>query len=152
MLRRNKVYAYIIRGEHLLVFRHVDFPKEGIQIPGGTVEEGEDPALAVLREAFEETGLESLQKVSYLGSDEWVMLKNNDEEMHYFRYFYPLICEPPVPDSWLHDELYPSDGSPAPITFEFYWLPVAEAASSLHPCYAASLDRLFDNLPGHPRG
>ena len=152
MLRRNKVYAYIIRGEHLLVFHHVDFPEAGIQIPGGTVEEGEDPALAVLREAFEETGLESLQKVSYLGSDEWVMSKNNDEEMHYFRYSYHLICEQPVPDSWLHDELYPSDGSPAPLTFEFYWLPVAEAASSLHPYYAASLDRLFDNLPGHPRG
>ena len=85
MLRRNKVFAYIIRGEHLLVFRHVDFPEAGIQIPGGTMEGGEDPALAVLR-------------------------------------------EPSVPDSWLHDELYPSDGSPAPITFEFYWLPAAGAA------------------------
>ena len=61
MLQRNKVYAYITRGDHLLVFRHVDFPEAGIQIPGGTLEDGEEPDEAVLREAFEETGLEELQ-------------------------------------------------------------------------------------------
>ena len=29
------MYAYITRAEQLLVFKQVDFPKAGIQIPGG---------------------------------------------------------------------------------------------------------------------
>jgi ADP-ribose pyrophosphatase YjhB (NUDIX family) len=70
MLRRHKVYAYITRAEQLLVFKQVDFPEAGIQIPGGTIESGELPEDAVLREAVEETGLERLHLVSYLGSDE----------------------------------------------------------------------------------
>lgn len=121
-------------------------------MPGGTIEEGEDPAVAVLREAFEETGLESLHLVSYLGSDEWVIPNNRCEEVHYLRYFYHLICEPSVPDSWLHDEIHPSEGPPGPITFEFYWLPVAEAAASLRSYYVTNIDKLLDNLPGHSVG
>ena len=37
------------------------------QIPGGTVEAGELPAVAALREAHEETGLTALKLVKYLG-------------------------------------------------------------------------------------
>ncbi len=40
---RHKVYAYITHGHRLLVFSHRDFPEAGIQVPGGTMEEGEDP-------------------------------------------------------------------------------------------------------------
>jgi hypothetical protein len=39
----NKVYAYFTRRDQLLVFRHVDFPEVGIQVPGGTVEGDEAP-------------------------------------------------------------------------------------------------------------
>ena len=85
-------------------------------------------------------------------SDEWVISNNGGDVECHLCHFYHLICEPDVPDHWLHDELHPSDGSPDPITFEFYWLPVAEAATSLHPYYAASLDKLSDSLPNHPHG
>ena len=67
----NKVYAYITRQEQLLVFRHVDFLEVGIQVPGGTVEEGEPPDVAVMREASEETSLEGLRPASYLGEFKW---------------------------------------------------------------------------------
>ena len=54
----HKVAALITRGEgaerELLVFRH---PSAGIQLPAGTVEEGEAIEAAVLREVWEETGL-----------------------------------------------------------------------------------------------
>jgi 8-oxo-dGTP pyrophosphatase MutT (NUDIX family) len=149
MLRRNKVYAYITRGDHLLVFRQVDFPEAGIQIPGGTIEDGEEPDEAVLREAFEETGLVELRLVSHLASDEWVISSKTDEEVCHLRHFYHLICEPDVPDSWLHDELHPSEGPPGPITFEFFWLPIAEAAASLRPYYVTNIDKLVDNISGH---
>ena len=47
---KHKVYAYITYANRLLVFRHVDGPDAGIQVPGGTIEEGEAPDEAVMRE------------------------------------------------------------------------------------------------------
>jgi 8-oxo-dGTP pyrophosphatase MutT (NUDIX family) len=64
----EKVTAFITReSEHgcdLLLFEH---PYAGIQIPAGTVEEGETPEEAVIREAHEETGLAPLSVQRYLG-------------------------------------------------------------------------------------
>ncbi len=55
--KRNEVNA-------LLVFKH---PTAGIQIPAGTVEEGEDIETAVKREVYEETGLQHVKIEKYLG-------------------------------------------------------------------------------------
>jgi 8-oxo-dGTP pyrophosphatase MutT (NUDIX family) len=67
----EKVTAFITRrsteGRDLLLFEH---PNAGIQIPAGTVEKGEMPEEAVLREAAEETGLASLSIHRYLGCAE----------------------------------------------------------------------------------
>ncbi len=45
MLYMKKVYAYITREKEgvmqLLVFKHRDIHEAGIQVPGGTVDEGE---------------------------------------------------------------------------------------------------------------
>ena len=64
----GKVTAFITRrsgyGHDLLLVEH---PHAGIQIPAGTVEDGETPEEAVLREAAEETGLTSLSVRLYLG-------------------------------------------------------------------------------------
>lgn len=66
----DKVTAFITRDpgddtsrRELLVFDHSN-PLAGTQLPAGTVEPGENPADAVLREAREETGLEGLILVS----------------------------------------------------------------------------------------
>lgn len=56
------------RGEELLLFRH---PYAGIQLPAGTIEEGETPEQAALREAYEETGLTGLTLGRYLGMEEY---------------------------------------------------------------------------------
>jgi 8-oxo-dGTP pyrophosphatase MutT (NUDIX family) len=40
--------------KELLVFQH---PSAGLQLPAGTVEDGEEPAVAVVREVVEETGI-----------------------------------------------------------------------------------------------
>lgn len=64
----EKVTAFITREREgvteLLVFQH---PTAGIQIPAGTVEEGEDLARAVKREVYEETGLQTVEIEGYLG-------------------------------------------------------------------------------------
>jgi 8-oxo-dGTP pyrophosphatase MutT (NUDIX family) len=39
------------------VFEHRDFPDAGTQVPAGTVDHDEEPAVAVVREVFEETGV-----------------------------------------------------------------------------------------------
>src|SRR5438105_4686554 len=64
----EKVTALIVResavGHELLLFQH---ETAGIQIPAGTVEPGEAPRDAVLREAREETGLQSVAIQQELG-------------------------------------------------------------------------------------
>jgi 8-oxo-dGTP pyrophosphatase MutT (NUDIX family) len=68
MPRIDKVTAFITRdGRDLLLFQH---PHAGVQIPAGTVEDGETPAQAVKREANEETGLTALSIRRYLGHTE----------------------------------------------------------------------------------
>ena len=55
----EKVTAFVVRtgalGRELLVFKH---PTAGIQLPAGTVEPGEPVEKAVVREVWEETGLQ----------------------------------------------------------------------------------------------
>lgn len=67
----HKVTAFITRerpgGRELLVFQH---PTAGIQLPAGTVEAGESPETAVLREVTEETGLTQVNIIRYLGQME----------------------------------------------------------------------------------
>src|SRR5690349_4573833 len=86
---RDKVYAYITQGEQLLVFRHVDFPDAGIQVPGGTVQPGEPLREAVLREAFEETGLADLEIIAELG-DTWPAMDGSGRvgELHHRNFFH----------------------------------------------------------------
>jgi 8-oxo-dGTP pyrophosphatase MutT (NUDIX family) len=68
----EKVTAFVTRsgplGEELLLLEH---PFAGVQIPAGTVEEGEAPEDAVRREAAEETGLSGIALLAGLGSEDW---------------------------------------------------------------------------------
>lgn len=67
----NKVTAFVTRqtaqGLDLLLFKH---PYAGIQIPAGTVEPGETPEDAVIREVNEETGLTAVRLAAHLGTQE----------------------------------------------------------------------------------
>ncbi|MCB0116537.1 MAG: NUDIX domain-containing protein [Caldilineaceae bacterium] len=56
--------------DYLLIFRH---PYAGIQIPAGTVEDGEDVSTAARREAAEETGLSEFGAERFLGKREEVL-------------------------------------------------------------------------------
>ncbi len=64
----HKVTCFIIcPGDHereLLLIQH---PYAGVQIPAGTAEPGEEPKAAALREALEESGLQELMLVRWLG-------------------------------------------------------------------------------------
>ena len=84
----HKVTAFITRtgrqGQpQLLLFQH---PQAGVQLPAGTVEEGEDWQTAARREAAEETGLTQLMIQGYLGQIEnelepYEMILNRDSHI-----------------------------------------------------------------------
>lgn len=79
----EKVTAFITREQdhttELLLFRH---PHAGIQLPAGTVEEGEPHADAALREAQEETGLTALKFRHYIGMQETVLPEDRAVVLH----------------------------------------------------------------------
>ena len=140
---KQKVYAYITHGDRLLIFSHLDFPEAGLQVPGGTMEEGEDPADAVMREAFEETGLTNLRLNAFLGEYNDALHESCEIQR---RRFYHLICDDEPPERWQHFEMNPSDGSPAPIRFEFFWVPVSDGASTLEPWLTPMLPALRNRI------
>jgi 8-oxo-dGTP pyrophosphatase MutT (NUDIX family) len=78
----EKVTAFVTRTvngrRELLLFQH---PSAGIQIPAGTVEPGEAPEAAAIRETHEETGLRDVAIDQYLGLRE-VVLPNTRRMLH----------------------------------------------------------------------
>ena len=113
----EKVVAYITHADKLLVFRHTEHPEAGIQVPAGTIEEGELPASAVMREAREETGLEHLEMRAFLGKRSYQFEWFDRSEMH-IRYFYHLALLGEAPATWQYYEAALPSG---PIPFEFFW-------------------------------
>lgn len=119
---RKRVFTYITRKDSLLVFDHVDQQYLNPQVPGGTIEDGEDPEAAAFREATEETGIKQLRVISLLGSFERNLASIGKNEVIH-AWFYHLSTEQQTPHRWRHFELEPSGGTDA-IEFELYWVPL----------------------------
>jgi 8-oxo-dGTP diphosphatase len=147
MDRPRKVVAYIVRDGRLVVFTHADdaaADDSGLQVPAGTMRDGETPEQAVLREAFEETGLTGLRIVRYLGAGEYDMRPYADAV--HVRHYFHLEVRPEgdaddVPERWRAEER--GDGDGEPIRFDLFWIPLARA-HIVGAGQAALLGRLFD--------
>ena len=139
----RKVAAYITRGERLLVFRHRDNPAAGVQVPGGSVSPGEATADAALREAQEETGLAGLILLEHLGQHTHDLLNYAGLPTRQVRDYYHLRCDQATPEQWLAWETDPSDGSPGPIPFVVYWVPLVSV-----PQLAGELGALLGRIGG----
>ncbi len=142
---KRKAFAYITHGHHLLVFSHPAAPEAGIQVPAGTVEPGERPETAVLREACEETGLSDLELSGFLGEQIRPMADYGIHEDHH-RYFFHLLHPSEPQTSWRHAEMHPSDGTAGPIVFEFFWVDLSREIPELIADHGFFLHELCDRL------
>lgn len=144
MERWERAIAYIVHDGRLLVFVHEadanPLLESGLQVPGGTVEPGETPEEAVLREAWEETGLEGLRIVRYLGDDEYDARPAANAIIR--RHFFQLAVDGDPPEEWRHVETLSSDGT-GPHPFRLFWLPL-EKAPLVAGAMAVRVGRIFD--------
>ncbi len=117
MNHRERVYAYVTGPRGLLILEHPQHPEAGLQVPGGTMEGGENPEHAVLREVREETGLTGIKIISCLGNTSFDMREYGHNEIQHAWYFH-LECTQTSSDSWHFYETH-VDGEP--ILFRLYW-------------------------------
>jgi 8-oxo-dGTP pyrophosphatase MutT (NUDIX family) len=124
---KQKVYAYLVRnGKELLVFDHVDFPEAGTQVPGGSLDPGETIEAGVLRELFEEAGVQGARPVRYLGAFPWWF---EAQGVWHERHVYHLEPTEPLPDEWVH--IVSGGVEDKGMRFRCYWIPLAEAKERL---------------------
>ena len=137
----QKVQCYITR-EHsgslqVLVFEHLDHPSAGIQVPAGSIESGETPEEAALREAWEESGVEELRVQRYLGSFLWWYAERGEyQERHIFH----LVTSQAPPERWQHT--VSAGAEDKGLRFVLYWLDLANAARVLSGNHGDHLELL----------
>ncbi len=121
----KKVFAYILREvtskKQILAFSHKDHPDVPLQVPGGTLEEGEDPLDGLKREVWEESGITDLQEVKKLGEAD---IYNPEADEEYHAYFYRCATSLEK-DGWDHEVT--GKGEDRGLRFSYQWLDPQEA-------------------------
>jgi ADP-ribose pyrophosphatase YjhB (NUDIX family) len=123
----RKAIAYVTREgpggvSELLVFEHRDYPEAGTQVPAGTVDQGEAPEDAVMREVEEESGLEGCCLVEKVAVYDWL---NPESGQTNERHVFNLAAPPDTAEKWTWVE---TDGGKVSelegYVFLFRWVPL----------------------------
>ncbi|WP_279620723.1 NUDIX domain-containing protein [Priestia megaterium] len=119
----TKVMAYITRfnGHHteLLVYKHKDYPEAGVQVPAGTVEEGETIEEALYREIKEESGLMEFLSVTKLKT---YVYHHEGKSQYHERHVFHLEIKGKTAERWEYK--VNSKGEDAGLIFSYYWAPI----------------------------
>lgn len=147
-----KATAVLVRGagaeREVLVFLHPDVDGSGasVQLPAGTIEVGEDPGEAALRELLEETGVMGAEVRALLGilDEPSAEAYSVDTRAHgplppRRRWVYHLETTLPPPERW-------TSTCDCGATLECHWLPLASA--ELHPAQQPWLELARAALEG----
>lgn len=119
-------------GFDILAFRH---PREGTQLVKGTIEPGEEPAQAALRELCEESGISNARIDRFLGL--MALAEPRPEEWHVF-----LCATDVLPDSWTY--FAADDGGHL---FSFFWYSLDRLPDDdWHPIFAQALRFIRDRV------
>jgi ADP-ribose pyrophosphatase YjhB (NUDIX family) len=114
----SRAVAYVVRDGALLVFDHRDLPEAGTQVPAGTVENGEDPADAVVREVLEECGVRT-RLVRELGFTDAIAPRGDARR----NFFFELTTDDPR-NEWEH--VVGGGGSDLGLVFSCRFVPLVE--------------------------
>jgi 8-oxo-dGTP pyrophosphatase MutT (NUDIX family) len=93
-----KVLIYGTWQGRVLVFDEPDFPDLALQVPGGTVEAGEDVVTAAAREFFEETGIAAPVQPRLLMQADYRFERDGQSILHH-RHFFHLPLEGAFPEA-----------------------------------------------------
>ncbi|MED2980566.1 NUDIX domain-containing protein [Bacillus thuringiensis] len=125
MLYKKKVHAYITREKEgvmqLLVFKHRDIHEAGIQVPGGTVDEGETLEAAILREVQEESGLRHLCIERFLAD---YIIHVKEKQGYEKRHFFHVTLLTDVKDTWEH--IVSAGEKDQGLAFSYEWVNIAK--------------------------
>jgi 8-oxo-dGTP pyrophosphatase MutT (NUDIX family) len=114
-------------GVEVLAFRH---PEAGLQIVKGTIERGETPEQAAVRELAEEAGIDDARASGRFGS-----LEIGEDTWHFVR-----IQTGDLPERWVHP--CKDDGGH---DFAFFWHPLdAEADGQWHDSFRQALRHIAE--------
>jgi 8-oxo-dGTP pyrophosphatase MutT (NUDIX family) len=126
------VWRACARDLEVLAFEH---PLAGLQLVKGSIEPGEAPQAAALRELEEESGIAQAVAVRHLG-----LLPSRYEAQVWS--FHEVSVGPVLPQTWLHHTA--DDGGQV---FRFFWHPLSEPVSAQwHPVFAGALGFMRQHL------
>lgn len=140
--QRVAAYAVIIRDEHILLARLAPrISKEPLwTLPGGGLDHGEDPRAAVVREVWEETGLDatvSAEARVYSLHNKRAQFGSNKADYHALR----IVFDGWVPTDAPEPRVVEVDGS----TAEAAWQPLADVLDGTLPVTALVAEALADH-------
>lgn len=116
----------------ILLFRH---PQAGVQLVKGSIEPGETPEIAALRELAEESGIQAATLKDHLGC--WA--SGHLDQVWSFH-----LCQvhSALPEQWSHQTL-DDHGH----VFEFFWAPLDQLPyADCHPVFQRALAYLHEVL------
>lgn len=144
----SKVCACVWRnrptGPEMLAFAH---PTAGNQIVKGTLEPGEDLALALLRELAEESGLQRDQAGEYMGllhHGGAGGIASGGTFEHQIWHLFALEAQGTEPEHWQHTAVGSLDEEG--LEFQFFWQPLQGPKPGFAPVYLRVMALLEHHL------
>lgn len=127
METNRKVLAYITKGTvpnvELLVFEFKNTDKEGMFVPGGTIEAGELIMDAMYREIEEETGIQS-EELELVGKLNKTNHFPEDRDKAYERTFFQFMYKGEDREAWEH--VGTGEGEDKGLVFDLRFIPLSE--------------------------
>ena len=143
----EKACACVVQRGRVLVFRH-PHSTGGVQLPKGTIEPGESPENAVIRELAEESGLrlsaapKLVAEMKFTGAAKKAFPEKLPTQQRWFVFRFDAVDT--LPEHWTHT----ATGSPAEhgLVFDYFWHPLSESFAAAHRDSDARFATVIDAL------